>query len=231
MCTSKKSVCLSDPLRDCLSFKSFRVSTPEGVVEFELDAAFLVYDGLERGDSKRQIVRALMNEEVGKELAEDLVRQIVAFRLAGGKAIPFNRTRGDYREDFAPTVEQYRRRAGLMGLAYLPAVAFGLAAWLIPSAREVLGAIAFFLLFPPIGFALAIPRLECPACEGSLTPTFHAFGAFCPSCAGENLKPGNLLFAPECLDCGAVCSQSKGTRYYVVRACTHCGVWVDDQGV
>ncbi|MFO0864165.1 MAG: hypothetical protein U0744_05840 [Gemmataceae bacterium] len=139
---------------------------------------------------------------------------------------------GDYRKEFASLAEAYRRGCDKMGRACLPGMSLLLAGSLIPAMRPLLLASGFlYLLVVPIVFALRIPSLRCPACRDSLRANFQRFGRFCPTCGGEHLKPGSILKAAECPDCGVQCANVRYGTSYVVHACTHCGVWLDDQGV
>jgi hypothetical protein len=70
-------------------------------------------------------------------------------------------------------------------------------------------------------------RLHCPNCRNQVE---KPIGEFCPRCASQSLQPGDLLFAPSCTACGKVMRNDKHT-HYTIHACTHCGFWLDDEGL
>lgn len=137
----------------------------------------------------------------------------------------------DYRAEFAPMAEKHRQRTVLMAISFLPVFLAALTAWLVPPLKEPMTMLAFLLGIVCFVVSLAIPRLVCPACRQSLTPKFWRFGPHCPTCGGTNLGSRGWLSGPTCGDCGALLAYDRGHKTFTVHACTHCGVWLDDQGV
>lgn len=70
--------------------------------------------------------------------------------------------------------------------------------------------------------------LICPACRNALN---EVMGPFCPECGARAVRATDGKY-PECGSCKATLSRGrKGGRRYRIRACTHCGVMLDDQGI
>ena len=79
----------------------------------------------------------------------------------------------------------------------------------------------FFIVF-------AAPRTpDCPACHTKLDA---GFGAFCPECSSRSLQCDRWFRSPRCDACGKSMRGGKG-RNYKIRACTHCGVMLDERGL
>lgn len=132
----------------------------------------------------------------------------------------------EFREQFRPVVDRYRRRWRVAG--------FGLAAFFlcIISAQALPNHL--FLYFWAAGICLwffvvfAVPRTpDCPACHTRLGADF---GAFCPECGSRSLQAGSWFRSPQCSSCGKSMRRRKG-RNYKIRACTHCGVMLDERGL
>ena len=68
---------------------------------------------------------------------------------------------------------------------------------------------------------------KCPSCDHRLN---GALGRFCPNCGADGLTAGRLQ-APRCSACGTSISGRRGKRFYKVRACTACGLIVDEAGL
>lgn len=138
-----------------------------------------------------------------------------------------------YRQMFAPVAERYRRdgRIFVAGVfAYIFCIIAALLTdiesslrWLIIGAVYVI-AVVFVL-------RLAFVRqqvLACPACHGALK---RNLGDHCPQCGGGPLQPGKWFRARRCSACGASVRRSKRGQILGVRACTHCGLMLDDRGL
>lgn len=134
-----------------------------------------------------------------------------------------------YRELFAPTARMHR--SGKRRIVVMLAIAsvflllrFGLpksfAVW-IDSAALVCGLVM-------VVYVLSNPPLECPACRSALdTPQL---GGYCPECGAAGFKPGNLLQPAQCAACGRSFQNAKSRRY-TIRACSHCGLMLDEEGL
>lgn len=78
-----------------------------------------------------------------------------------------------------------------------------------------------------VGAVATSATLVCPGCGNPL----ETMGRFCPECGGTPLIPGNLLFKPtKCSVCGKSVRFGR-TRSYKIRACTHCGIVLDEKGL
>jgi hypothetical protein len=71
------------------------------------------------------------------------------------------------------------------------------------------------------------PVPNCPACHNALD---QGLGDYCPECGARHASAWRLVHAPSCLSCGKIISRRRG-RQYKIRACTHCGVPLDDKGL
>ena len=137
-----------------------------------------------------------------------------------------------FREVFAPHAKRYRRYTLLSSLiAVIVFFVFLAAINYLP--RLGLGWIYGFLILGVFGLILfgwwSQPLLECPACRNQLDS--ERFGRFCPECASNQITPGGWLQSPGCTACGATMGRRRSRRRYKIRACTHCGVMLDERGV
>jgi len=154
------------------------------------------------------------------------------------KTVPVAKTVNDYsaeeqarfRELFAPAANQHRRRSQrslLMffvgcGVTILCALVLP---WEWPATRWIMIAlIAATFLTRLLSFWE--PRLTCPACCNDVTA--WPPGSYCPQCGSAPLEPATWRSSPRCRACGTL-NQNKG-RQYPIRACTHCGVILDETG-
>jgi hypothetical protein len=131
------------------------------------------------------------------------------------------------RDIFRPAATRYRR---YMRVAYM---VIG-----ISFACILCGTVLSKTLFPWLGgfffcwltllfVAFLSPIPGCPACHNRLG---EGFGAFCPECGARALQPGSWFRAPQCSSCGRAMRRGK-SRGYSIRACTHCGVMLDERGL
>lgn len=134
-----------------------------------------------------------------------------------------------FREDFAPSARHFRKRSwqllpwgGLIVLFTLGLVVSDSAGrgWLLAG---ILGSCVVVIVLHT-----RLPSLNCPACEGTVT---SGMGAFCPECGARSVVPGHRPNHHHCTSCNRWLLVYKGTRQYKVRACTHCGVMLDDKGL
>lgn len=134
------------------------------------------------------------------------------------------------RAEFAPTLAAHRRRrmaANLWIVAFGCSVAAPLlfaqqAAWwmAVPGAICLLGVLTATLL---------TPRLGCPGCRRNLRE--WGLGRYCPECGSQPLQPAGLLTAAHCPACKkSIRYKRRNSRQFVIRACTHCGLKLDEQG-
>lgn len=131
-----------------------------------------------------------------------------------------------FREQFKPLAEHYHQRSRLAG--------FGVAGFFLCVLLGMALPKPLFIYFWMAGVAswffivIAMPRTpSCPACSHRLD---GGFGAFCPECGGRALQAGGWLRAPRCDACGKSMRRGR-TRQYKIRACTHCGLRLDERGL
>lgn len=155
-----------------------------------------------------------------------------SFRLY--RPIPVERFVSDYsaeeregfQEKFRPVADAYRRRMRKALLVLGASLICGIFSFAIPTSHPGWGvggimACMLVLLF----FTTA--RCECPGCHNDLA---RGLGAYCPECGARSLQQNKWLGTGYCLSCGKELLQGKGHRYKV-RACTHCGLFLDARGL
>ena len=134
-----------------------------------------------------------------------------------------------FREMFAPIAQQYRKGSRRAYVILGVGAAIILTGFLLPKIYTGWVVGAFFLCWLALLiFAFTRPSLECPACHGVLDS--RELGSFCPECGASNLKPGGWFRAPHCEVCGKSLRRGK-SRQFTIRACTHCGVILDEKGL
>jgi len=85
-------------------------------------------------------------------------------------------------------------------------------------------------LFTSVFFIkLPLSRIKCPACNNSFIS--NRLRHFCPECGSNQIKTGSWVRWIKCNACGKWLSIGKGGRHYMIRVCTHCGVFLDEIGV
>lgn len=101
--------------------------------------------------------------------------------------------------------------------------------FLLPKAYTGWIVAAFFICWLVL-VVIAITRseLECPACHGNLVS--RQLGSYCPECGVGGLKPGGWFTSPHCNACDKTLRRGK-SRQYRIRACTHCGLVLDERGL
>lgn len=133
-----------------------------------------------------------------------------------------------FQETYRPLVADYRRHARI--------ARFGMAAFFSCIILGMISPKTFFIYFWAAGICswffivFVIKRVPpCPACHNS--PEV-GFGLFCPECGSRTLGPSDSWFsgAPKCRSCGKSMRSGK-SRGYKIRACTHCGLRLDDRGL
>ena len=91
--------------------------------------------------------------------------------------------------------------------------------------------VAFAGIIVATGLLASRPTLTCPACRGSLD---QRIVNYCPECGSDRLGK-DWLKQPQCRSCGAslkhIRTKSGRKRVYRVRACTHCGLMLDHEGL
>jgi hypothetical protein len=138
--------------------------------------------------------------------------------------------RAKFWEEFQPAADRYRRNRriaiffnlvvilGWLCVIYLPLRLQGW--WLAIPAIAIVGFISWAV------FSGAF-KLNCPACRNDLR---FEFGPYCPQCGGRNMQPARWYKNANCPDCRRSLYQGKH-RNCKIRACTHCGIILDEKGL
>jgi hypothetical protein len=132
------------------------------------------------------------------------------------------------RDAFTPLAASYRRRARRGYIAIGGFLGCVLVAMLLPNVVVpwfLIPAMIFWLI--ALGSTMTAPRLVCPGCSNEME---GAFGKYCPECGSPTLGNARWFRAPNCTACGKSMRRGKG-RYYKIRACTHCGLMLDEKGL
>jgi len=133
-----------------------------------------------------------------------------------------------FQEAFKPQAERFRRNQQtgniVLGVAFLSALAgvifpVAFVPWFIGG--FIVGLLVYLALL------ILSPMPDCPACHNKLD---EAFGDFCPECGARGLDRGGLLRDPACSSCDRTMRRSR-TRGYKIRACTFCGMMLDEEGL
>jgi hypothetical protein len=132
------------------------------------------------------------------------------------------------REVFSVSARGYRRSGRIAGFTMVGALVCVVLGLLLP--KSMIGwTIGGFLLcwLAVVSISLLSARLLCPSCHN---PIDGGFGTYCPECGARGLLHGGWLRAPHCSSCGRDLRCGKG-RCYRIHVCTHCGLWLDDEGL
>lgn len=132
-----------------------------------------------------------------------------------------------FRSAFRPAAQRYRRCMRI-GLLFAAVFALGvLSAITFPQCRSWIGIPIFAFWSVVMLLAILSPVPDCPACDNSLD---LGLGDYCPECGVKSLHSRNGFGPPICSSCGRRISRGKA-RHYKIRACTHCGVPLDEDGI
>jgi predicted RNA-binding Zn-ribbon protein involved in translation (DUF1610 family) len=134
-----------------------------------------------------------------------------------------------FRITFQPIAEHYRHWGRIIGYVFFPIlISFWLLAIIFPTFLAygvccfMVGCFALILLV-----AYVRPSPNCPACHNALDKDL---GEFCPECGARAVHRDNWMMRPSCASCGKGLTRGKA-RHYTIRACTRCGVFLDDTGI
>ena len=132
------------------------------------------------------------------------------------------------RDAFRSVASDYRRHTRV---SYVAAGGFAgclIAALILPKVLFpwfLIPAFTFWLV--ALGSMASAPCLICPGCSNEID---CSFGRYCPECGSPELQTVGWLRSPRCTACGKSMRRGKG-RHYRIRACTHCGLMLDDSGL
>jgi hypothetical protein len=130
---------------------------------------------------------------------------------------------------FAPRARRYRSSNRLV-IMLLVGFALGTMTTMILPVREParLWMVAASMALLPVAVIIHFVNrwLRCPSCHKALAP---AKGAYCPQCGSDAYRAGSRW----CEDCRSRIEEETGddSRSYRIRGCTHCGVFLDEQGL
>jgi hypothetical protein len=134
-----------------------------------------------------------------------------------------------FREQFKPLAANYRRRLRIMRWSIAGWIALCVAlAFLLLASVTVFCAFGGFAGFLLLGVILWPALPPCPACRHRLD---DIVATYCPECGSVEVMPGGFLQPPKCNACGKYLGTGRGGRQYKIRACTHCGVMLDEKGL
>jgi hypothetical protein len=142
-----------------------------------------------------------------------------------------------FREIFATDLKENqtteRRYANPILIVILAGFAAIVCSYLLfqTPAKWLLGAGIFLIAAGIISIAIAAfslqKKLKCPACHNLF---LGSIGECCPECGSASLEPGDWLGIRHCNSCGKDLRGGKN-RNFRYKACTHCGVFLDDKGL
>ncbi|HSH92642.1 MAG TPA: hypothetical protein VK968_00690 [Roseimicrobium sp.] len=138
-----------------------------------------------------------------------------------------------FRDSFRPVADAYRRfdrRATIITFILFGLFIVGIEALPKTVINWVCGPLVVALVIWSCWAASRRPLLECPACHNLIDS--RTLGSFCPECGSDHLDRGNWLLPAKCGACDKrIFRGRRGGRRYTIRACTHCGVQLDQKGV
>ena len=160
-----------------------------------------------------------------------------SFQLYPGKPLPPPRRlvtdmspkeQADLREAFRSAALRYRRHGHVVGFIVLGAIGVVSLGFILPRRffSWIMGGFITCWLAGLIAMALS-PGLRCPGCRRKID---DGYGQFCPECGVRALEPRGWPQVPRCSSCQRALDWHK-RRGYQIRACTHCGLWLDDKGL
>jgi RNA polymerase subunit RPABC4/transcription elongation factor Spt4 len=141
------------------------------------------------------------------------------------------------RETFAADLKQYRVSEGKCAWVVLILFLAGFAVvfcstvlfqppakWLLVAGIVLIGA---GLVLIAVTASLLQNNLRCPGCHHRF---IDKMDKCCPDCGSPSLEPPNWYGARFCNECQRklVAGKNRNFRY---KACTHCGVFLDDKGL
>ena len=147
-----------------------------------------------------------------------------------------------FKASFQPSVSRYRTGQRTVGILIGAPMVMFLAAFAlvqgIPSSATTVGK---FIMVPilvvlcicwlSVLFVTLVKHgLTCPACNSQLNGLSGRFGPYCPECGNRPLEKGSWLHADRCLVCGKIFWKGKGPSVRI-RACSHCGILVSEEGI
>jgi hypothetical protein len=133
-----------------------------------------------------------------------------------------------HRETFRSVLAKQRRYARFVGVPFF--IVWGvlvLGPSVLRDAKSWFNGATLIWFGVGVGLFLFGPKLRCPACTEHVD---RGFGRFCPECGAPALQHRDWYQPPKCAACGREMMKGKGPPQYIIRACTHCGIVLDDVG-
>lgn len=134
-----------------------------------------------------------------------------------------------FQQIFAPVPKRYRRHVRTACVAVIGGMLWILLFLLVfrPSDSAWGFLVPFFMCWV-VGLAAIVsaPALVCPACRERLD---RGLGEYCPECGAYEPRAGDWYQYPFCVSCGRHLRRHRA-RQYKIRACTHCGLMLDERG-
>jgi hypothetical protein len=132
-----------------------------------------------------------------------------------------------FREIFAPTAKECRSASKyaqvFLGIGMVVCLScFTLPKGFMPWAAGIV-VICWLIV---LSLKLSLVSVDCPACRCALNSP--DFGDYCPECGAGKLVPAELFRAARCNACHKR-FVSRSRRNYKIRACTHCGLILDEK--
>ena len=129
-------------------------------------------------------------------------------------------------QQFGVLADRYRGRTRIFLALTAGAVLVIAVSLAVPDRWSIwIGVPGVALVVVALAVRFAAPALRCPDCGKSA----ESFDRFCPVCGVEGLRPYQVT-AAKCDNCHKTLGSYKG-RNYSIHFCTHCGVFLDRQGV
>ena len=160
---------------------------------------------------------------------------IKSFKLYRPK-IPVQQFAADYgpedlkrfREMFRPIAENFRRWKVIRWIIIVVCFAYFLICCIFQMSDNISWWVLFFGCWLAYIVSLVTEsKLKCPACGNDMSD----LGLICPECGDKAVQKGGWFSRPSCTSCGERLGRGRHGRSYKIRACTHCGVKLDDEGV
>ncbi len=140
----------------------------------------------------------------------------------------------DFREEFRPTADEYRRVSRFLMIPVFLALGLGALVYFLKRTSYAIAGLAICILLPVVGSLIWLPKLICPGCHERVDKDAgfmgqSGMGKYCPECGKAAIEMG--WFYPKCTACGKSLSRGRGGRQYKIRYCPWCDAHIDEKGV
>ncbi len=143
------------------------------------------------------------------------------------------------RDAFLPAVSDHYRHCRLEGrwtIGYLCGILFTILFSSLPCSHYYISLTFFHYVIIPLTIIsltvalvlmISTSRLICPGCFNRIDE--YNFGRYCPECGAQSLRPGAGFRT--CGSCSKYMDRGRWGRLYKIRACTHCGLMLNEEGL